>query len=136
MLTLNPQPPVVHPAGGFPLSMDIPQLPSKELRFLQAAEPTTGRTVSGYALLFEARSANLGSTIAPWYEVIARNALPELSTQDVRALLDHESSKTLARSKYGSGTLKLSIDQKGLRYEFEAPESTAGNDLIEALKRG
>jgi HK97 family phage prohead protease len=40
----------------------------------------------------------------------------------------------LART--GSGTLTLSVDERGLRYEFDAPNTTAGNDLLEMLKRG
>ncbi|MEO7099429.1 MAG: HK97 family phage prohead protease [Luteolibacter sp.] len=119
------------------MNFEIPQLPATERRFLPAASPeATGRNISGHAILWETRSANLGTKDRPWFEVIARDALPDLATQDVRALADHDSSKVLARSKNGKGTLSLSIDQRGLKYSFEAPETTIGNDLLESIKRG
>ncbi len=119
------------------MDFSIPQLPATERRFIPAAAPeATGRSVSGFALLFETRSQNLGTKENPWFEVIARDALPDLASQDVRALLDHETSSVLARSKFGQGTLKLTADERGLKYSFEAPETTVGNDLLESIKRG
>ncbi|MEO5915334.1 MAG: HK97 family phage prohead protease [Luteolibacter sp.] len=119
------------------MNFEIPELPANERRFLPAAAPeATGRTVSGTALLFETRSENLGTRDRPWFEVIARDALPPLVTQDVRALANHDSGMVLARSKRGTGTLKLETDTEGLRYSFQAPETTAGNDLLESIKRG
>jgi HK97 family phage prohead protease len=35
-----------------------------------------------------------------------------------------------------SGTLRLSVDDKGLRYEVDIPDTTAGRDLLVSLKRG
>lgn len=96
---------------------------------------TSGRNVSGYAVVFNQKSNNLGTESSPWFEVVLPNSLPPLNTQDCRALLNHEPSKILARSKFGKGTLSLSIDSRGLKYSFVAPNSTVGNDLIESLKR-
>jgi uncharacterized protein len=96
---------------------------------------TSGRNVSGYAALFNVRSQNLGTATAPWFEVVMPGSLPDLTKQDCRALLNHEPSKILARSKFGKGTLSLSIDSRGLKYSFVAPNSTVGNDLIESLAR-
>ncbi|MEG2151328.1 MAG: HK97 family phage prohead protease, partial [Bacteroidaceae bacterium] len=42
----------------------------------------------------------------------------------------------LARSKKGQGSLALTIDNKGLKYRFEAPNTTLGDELLENLKRG
>lgn len=95
----------------------------------------TGRKVTGYAAIFDTRSVNLGGK-SPWYEVVLPGAFPDLTKQDVRALLNHDPSLLLARSKFGKGTLKLSIDSRGLKYEFTAPSSSVGNDLVESLKRG
>jgi len=53
---------------------------------------------------------------------------------DVRALFNHDPNMLLARTS--SGTLKLTIDEKGLRYEFDIPDTTAGRDLKELLARG
>ena len=40
----------------------------------------------------------------------------------------------LARTS--SGTLTLAVDEVGLRFTFEAPATTRGNDMVELLRRG
>ena len=42
----------------------------------------------------------------------------------------------MARSKYGKGSLSLAVDEKGLRYRFEAPKTALGDELLENLRRG
>ena len=42
----------------------------------------------------------------------------------------------LARSKKGTGSLSYSIDERGVIYEFEAPNTPLGNEVLEGLKRG
>ena len=42
----------------------------------------------------------------------------------------------MARSKYGTGSLELSVDDTGLKYRFEAPNTTLGDELLEGIKRG
>ena len=85
------------------------------------------RTVEGYALLFNTPSDGLSFT-----EVIQRGALDGvLEKSDVFALLNHDQSRgILARSKYGQGSLILSVDDKGLKYRFEAPNTVLGLSLI------
>lgn len=108
-----------------------------ERRDLRGSAPAvTGRAVSGYAAKFNTRSENLGTSAEPWYEEIAPGAFPDLATQDCRCLLNHDSSAVLARSKFGKGSLQLSIDTIGLFYRFTAPTTTAGNDLLESVHRG
>ncbi|WP_270288944.1 HK97 family phage prohead protease [Bacteroides thetaiotaomicron] len=91
------------------------------------------RTVEGYALLFDTPSTGL-----PFVEVIERGALEGvLAKSDVFALLNHDQSRgILARSKKGQGSLSLTVDTKGLKYRFEAPNTALGNELLENLKRG
>lgn len=93
------------------------------------------RRVIGYAALFNKRSVNFGDDEYPMFEIIAPGAFRNVLGDDVRALVDHKGGlDTLARTK--SGTLKLSEDEIGLRYEFEAPDTQAGRDLIKILDRG
>jgi HK97 family phage prohead protease len=88
------------------------------------------RTVTGYAAVFNSPSEDMG-----FIEYIERGAFKEaLKTSDVRALFNHDPNYILARS--ASGTLKLQEDDKGLRYEFEAPATTFGNDFLTMLRRG
>ena len=91
------------------------------------------RTVEGYAALFDTPSDGLDFT-----EVIDRNAFDGvIARSDVFALLNHDNSRgILGRSKYGKGSLELSIDERGLKYRFDAPKSALGDELIENLKRG
>lgn len=42
----------------------------------------------------------------------------------------------MARSKHGEGSLRLEIDEIGLKYTFEAPNTALGDELLEGLRRG
>jgi HK97 family phage prohead protease len=91
------------------------------------------RSVEGYALVFNSLSEDLGG----FREQIDSNALNGvLERSDVMALLNHDSSRgILARSRYGEGSLTLTVDEKGLRYNFEAPHSALGDEVLEYLRR-
>lgn len=91
------------------------------------------RSVEGYALLFDTLSDGLSFT-----EIIERNALDGvIAKSNVFALLNHDSERgILARSKNGEGTLTLTVDDKGLKYRFEAPHTALGDELLEYLRRG
>ena len=89
------------------------------------------RTVEGYAAVFEKQSEDLGG----FRETIQRGAFKEaISISDVRALFNHDANMILARNT--SGTLRLEEDNIGLKYSFEAPNTTAGNDLLDMIRRG
>ena len=51
-------------------------------------------------------------------------------------MFDHNSEKVLARSKYGVGNLKLEIDDKGLKYSFDALDNELGNTLLSYIRSG
>lgn len=60
-----------------------------------------------------------------------------LEKSDVFALLNHSQSRgILARSNNGSGSLSLNVDEKGLKYRFEAPKTALGDELLENIRRG
>ena len=94
---------------------------------------TESRTVEGYALLFNTPSDGL-----PIEEIIDTGALEGvIARSNVFALLDHDKQRgILARSKNGVGTLELIVDEKGLLYRFEAPNTTLGDEVLEYLRRG
>jgi len=121
----------------------LPKLPERESRFLAAsvelraaAESDTAPKVRGYAAKFNSRSENLGSADYQFYEVIEPGAFDDVLGDDVRALFNHESSAILARSKNGEGSLSIGVDAVGLWYEFDAPDTQVGRDLVTSLKRG
>ena len=98
-----------------------------------AAEGETGderRTVTGYAAVFNSPSEDMG-----FIEYIEPGAFRDaIAKSDVRALFNHDPNLILART--ASGTLQISEDEKGLRYQFEIPNTTFGNDFRIMLDRG
>ena len=81
--------------------------------------------VEGYALVFNSESNDLGG----FKEII--------DNSDVLCLLNHNEDKgVLARCNKGNGSLKLTVDERGLKYTFEAPNTALGDELLEGLRRG
>ena len=94
-------------------------------------EEGEGFTAVGYAAVFNSTSQNLGGFV----ERIAPNAFKKtIQEQDVRALFNHEADALLGRT--ANGTLRLSEDDHGLRYEVDLPNTTLGRDVAELLQRG
>ena len=108
-----------------------------ELRKAVEANSDT-RTVRGYAAKFGTMSEPLMNkqTRYKFRETIQRGAFDGAAFDDVRAFFNHNPNMVLARSKAGKGSLSLGVDDTGLWYEFDAPDNTAGNDLLESIKRG
>ena len=93
------------------------------------------RTVKGRAVVFNAWSEDLGG----FREKIAPGALDGvIERSDIFALLDHRRDRgILGRSKRGDQvSLRLNVTDAGLDYEFEAPETALGNELLSCLERG
>lgn len=92
-----------------------------------------GRVVSGYAVVFDQPSQDMG-----YLEFIDRGAITQelIDSSDIFMRFDHKDDNFLARSRYGQGTLKLTLDDKGLFYEFEVPDTAFGNDVLSKIQRG
>jgi uncharacterized protein len=86
--------------------------------------------IRGYAALFQSDSQDLGGFV----ERILPGAFDNVIKRgtDVVALYNHEPMFLLGRES--AGTLRLAVDERGLRYEIDAPESRA--DVVEAIERG
>ena len=67
-------------------------------------------------------------------EQIAPGAFEGVLDSDVRALLNHDANEVLGRTK--SGTLRLSDEQRGLRFELDLPDLPLGDNVRSAVKRG
>lgn len=93
-----------------------------------AVEDEASRTIRGVAIVFDSLSRDLGGFV----ERVSRDALSEdfLSTQDVIMNLDHDNSRMLARYNKGEGTLRLFLEEDGLHFEFEAPETALGDEVL------
>lgn len=107
-----------------------------ELRADPSADPAAMPKVRGYAAKFGVMSENLGTEKYQFRETIEPGAFNDVLKDDVRALFNHDPNFILARSKAGVGTLSIGTDETGLYYEFTPPDTQAGRDLVESLKRG
>ena len=87
-------------------------------------------TVVGYGAVFNSESNDLGG----FREYIAPGAFDGRLEDDVRFLVNHDANLILARTT--NGTLRLSVDEKGLRYEADMPNTSTARDLMELLKNG
>lgn len=100
---------------------------------LVVEERAGGKTViAGYAAVYDRLSLDLGGfreKILPgaFDKVLAR----QRGKQDVVAVFNHDNNIVLGRTS--SGTLELSSDAKGLRYEVTPPATRA--DIVELIAR-
>lgn len=92
------------------------------------------REVNGYAIVFNSLSENLGG----FREIIAPEAVDGvIEKSDIVAVLNHDQSRgILGRSRNGEGSLKLSVDEKGTAFRFDAPRTALGDECLEYLRRG
>jgi len=90
--------------------------------------------IVGHAAVFNKLSLPLG--FSQFRERILPGAFAEslAAGDDVRALVDHESSRILGRRK--SGTLRVSEDAKGLLADIDPPDTSVGRDVLESIRRG
>lgn len=93
-----------------------------------------GPKLEGYAAIFNEETV-IGGTQYGFREVIDPRAFSAaVNRDDVRALMNHDPNLVLGRNK--AGTLQLSVDNKGLRYVIDAPDTSYGRDLVVSVKRG
>ena len=108
-------------------------------RYREAVEgEKTSRTIEGYAIVFGVESKILSDYWDNYREIIEPGAITEerLKSMDIKMTMYHNREKILARSTKGEGTLKLSVDEVGVHYEFEAPNTVDGDTALELVKRG
>ena len=106
----------------------------------EASPKINGRTIQGYGSVFGKQSRILYDVDKKQFfiEVIEKGAITDelIRTCDIKALMEHNKQRLLARSNMGVGSLLLSVDDYGLAYKFEAPNTQEGNDAIEMINRG
>ncbi|WP_076636682.1 phage major capsid protein [Lactiplantibacillus plantarum] len=89
------------------------------------------KTITGYALLFNSPSKDLGG----FREVVSPSALDNVDLSNVIMLDQHDYSKPLASVK--AGTLKLDTDDKGLHFTATLdPSVSYANDAYQNVKSG
>lgn len=97
------------------------------------------RTITGYAILFGIPSDPIWSDEdSEAREVIARSAITKelLDGCDIKFTMFHDRQLILARSRNGAGTLSYNVDEKGVSFEFDAPNTVDGDKALELVRRG
>ena len=115
---------------------------STEIRAVNAES----RKISGLVIPVESRSellkvnnSKLLNGVLYFYETISRDAVTEdlINSMDVKLYVNHDPSQgTFARSKYGKGSLRLFITERGLEFTTELPKTAFGDMIMEGILRG
>ena len=118
---------------------DITNNSDQERRYLKFGKPRVEYRgegdykkpyIVGHAAVFDSLSEDLGG----FRERIERGAFDDVLDNDVRALFNHDPNHILARTK--SGTLKLGLNERGLHYDIDPPDTATGRDLLVSIERG
>lgn len=91
-----------------------------------------GNTLYGHAAVFGQMAEVPGG-----YETLARTAFDDVldrSDTDVVALVEHDPSRLLGRQS--AGTLRLKVDDEGLAFEVDLPDTSYARDLRTLVSRG
>lgn len=108
------------------------------VRETEGGQEGESRTITGTGIIFNAESEVLDD----WGEKFREVILPEaatmefLNSQDIKMNMLHDRKLTIARSNKGVGTLLLSVDERGVNFEFEAPKCDIGDRCLEMVRRG
>lgn len=105
-----------------------------ERRFVTGLEVRAhdGKTrLVGLAVPYQRLSEDMG-----FREIIQRGAFSEhLATKpDITALIEHDPARIIGRTR--SGTLQLIENDSGVRVSIDPPDSQAGRDIVESVRRG
>jgi len=100
----------------------------KELRYHE--DEHGKKKVRGYAAVFNELSEDLGN----FREKINPDAFNNVLDNDVVALLNHDMDNLFGRTS--NGTVKLSVDERGLFTEIDMPNTQLAKDTIELMERG
>ncbi len=98
---------------------------------VRAVKDGDKRTITGYAARYNVLSSDLGG----FRERIASGAFKRILTTnpDVVCLFNHSDNAVLGRT--AAGTLRLSEDSRGLKFECDLPDTTTGRDTYESVQR-
>lgn len=92
--------------------------------------------IVGYAAKFGVNSLDLGDfveRIDPGAFGIVAERRGRKKPLETRALWNHDANYPLARYP---GTLRMTVDEVGLRYEFPVPDTTYGRDIASNIRAG
>ncbi|MFY9150931.1 MAG: HK97 family phage prohead protease [Prolixibacteraceae bacterium] len=108
-----------------------------EKLIVRSNEGDNSTYIDGYASVFNQRSRLIFEDGKKFYEIIKEGAFDEVlrsESLNVKAVINHDDSKLLGRSK--SGTLTLEVDNTGLKYSIRMGKTQLHRDTVEMVERG
>lgn len=105
---------------------------SSEVR--AAIEENKPAVIEGYAAKFNSET-EIGY-LYKFREKILPGAFDDVLNDDIRCLFNHDPNQVLARCVNGTGTLKLQVDEVGLKYSYTTPDRQFARDLADAIATG
>ena len=108
------------------------------IREAQGGQEGESRTITGTAIVFNAESEVLDDWGERFREVILPSAatMEFLNRCDIKMNMLHDRDLTIARCNKGKGSMRLSVDERGVNFEFEAPKCDLGDRCLEMVRRG
>lgn len=103
---------------------------SGKLEIRRANSESKVSTIGGYAAKFNVLSEPMWGL----REQIAPGAFDDVLDNDVRCFFNHDENLILGRTL--AGTLRLSVDDVGLIYEADLPDTQVARDLVTSMERG
>jgi len=97
----------------------------------RAAQEGVGQ-LDGYAAVFNRFSQNLGGFV----EVVAPGAFSKSVADGVPVVARYNHDDNFLLGTTEAGTVRLEVDEVGLRYVVDLPDTTAGRDVSALAKRG
>lgn len=115
--------------------MERRMTPAGEIRVESRADG--GKMIVGYGAVFH-REGDAGTEYQLWRDIkerVAPSAFDRALSEkhDARGLFNHDPNMLLGR--VSAGTMRLSKDAKGLRYEIDIPDSPPGATVTTAISR-
>ena len=92
-----------------------------------------GRHISGKAISFDTQSNYIG-----FIEILHKGCITQelIDNSDIVFLYNHDYNQVLARANKGKGTLNINLQDDGVYFDFDVPETTVGNDVLENIRLG
>ena len=105
----------------------------RNIEFRVSAENEAPK-IAGYGAVFDSPSEDLG-----WFSELREEIDPKAfdavmaTNPDVRGLFNHDANLVLGRTS--AGTMRLSVDARGLAYEIDPPDTQFARDLMVSMRR-
>lgn len=111
------------------MTNEIRSVPT-DLKAITRDDGTGSKQIQGYAILFDSLSVDLGGFV----EIIKPTALGGVDLSDVKLVYAHENNSILARAS--AGNLQTKVDDKGLFFIADLPDTTLANDVYANIQAG